>query len=151
MATANSRHTSHDDEMRPHYDISSLRGKVRGKYAAHYAAGPHVVRLAPDVAAAFKSDTAVNAALRHYLQDTLGRSSPPITANQLLERLLDHRVESVIATIDQAGRPLTISQIRRKCPGTALSTIRLLLERSESAGRLRRVRLRGVDRWSSAP
>lgn len=41
--------------------------------AARYAAGPHVVRLAPDVATAFPSDTAVNAALRRCLCDAAGR------------------------------------------------------------------------------
>ena len=38
---------------------------VRGKYYARYQAGlPRVVRLDPDVAAAFPSEAAVNTALR---------------------------------------------------------------------------------------
>jgi hypothetical protein len=150
MATADSRRKPQPDEMRPHYDISSLRGAVRGKYAARYAAGPHVVRLAPDVAAAFKSDRDVNSALRRYLQEASGRPNPPMTADQLLERLLDDRVESVVATIDRAGQPLSLAQIRRRHPHVAQHTIRLLLERCESEGRLRRVQLRGIDRWSPA-
>ena len=75
MATADSRRRHGADDMRPHYEIRSLRGAVRGKYAARYAAGPHVVRLAPEVAAAFPSDTAVNATLRQCLCDTAGGRS----------------------------------------------------------------------------
>ncbi|MGI9077509.1 MAG: hypothetical protein ACR2G6_09300 [Gemmatimonadaceae bacterium] len=49
------------DELLPEYD---LRGGVRGKYAARYAAGTNVVLLAPDVAEHFPDSTAVNDALR---------------------------------------------------------------------------------------
>ena len=56
------------DEMRPEYDF---RGGVRGKYAGRFAAGRpvRVVVLAPDVAAAFGSARAVNAALRRVLKE----------------------------------------------------------------------------------
>ena len=53
------------DEMRPEYDFS---GGVRGKYAADFARGTNVVVLAPDVAVAFKTAGAVNAALRSHLR-----------------------------------------------------------------------------------
>jgi hypothetical protein len=54
-----------DDDLLPEYDLSQLRGGVRGKYYAQYKAGPpRVVRLDPDVAAAFPTEAAVNAALR---------------------------------------------------------------------------------------
>ncbi len=54
-----------DDDLQPEYDLSQLRGGVRGKYYARYQAGPpRVVRLDPDVAAAFPTEAAVNAALR---------------------------------------------------------------------------------------
>jgi hypothetical protein len=59
----------HDDEMRDEYDFRSLDGVVRGKYAAAYAEGRRVVRLDPDVAAAFPDDRAVNAALRQFLAE----------------------------------------------------------------------------------
>ena len=49
------------DELRPEYDFS---GGVRGKYASRYAEGTNLVRLDPDVAAAFPDEEAVNDALR---------------------------------------------------------------------------------------
>jgi hypothetical protein len=64
--------TSHDepgpsDELQPEYDFRSMRGVVRGKYASRYQERLRVVRLAPDVSAAFTDEDAVNAALREYL------------------------------------------------------------------------------------
>ena len=53
-----------DPEMRPEYDFS---GGLRGKYAKRFAEGTNVVVLEPDVAAAFKSARAVNAALRKVI------------------------------------------------------------------------------------
>lgn len=54
-----------DDDLLPEYDLSQLRGGVRGKYFARYQANPpRVVRLDPDVAVAFPTEAAVNAALR---------------------------------------------------------------------------------------
>jgi len=57
-----------DDEMRPEYDFRTMRGVVRGKYAARYREKLRLVRLADDVAACFADEAAVNAALREYLQ-----------------------------------------------------------------------------------
>ncbi len=53
-----------EDEMRPEYDFSQLKGKVRGKYAERYRAGTNLVLLEPDVAQAFPDAQAVNEALR---------------------------------------------------------------------------------------
>jgi hypothetical protein len=53
-----------DDELRPEYDLSQLKGKVRGKYVERYRAGTNLVLLEPDVAAAFPDAKAVNEALR---------------------------------------------------------------------------------------
>lgn len=54
-----------DDDLLPEYDLSQLRGGIRGKHYARYQADPpRVVRLDPDVAAAFPTEAAVNAALR---------------------------------------------------------------------------------------
>ena len=55
--------------MRPEYDFRSMRGVVRGKYAARYRERLRVVRLAEDVSTAFADEAAVNAALREYLRD----------------------------------------------------------------------------------
>lgn len=56
------------DELRPEYDETLLKDGVRGKYAKQYAAGTNIVRLAPDVAAAFPNEEAVNEALRFALR-----------------------------------------------------------------------------------
>ena len=48
------------DDLREEYDESLLKNGVRGKYAQQYAAGTNIVRLAPDVAAAFPTEEAVN-------------------------------------------------------------------------------------------
>ncbi len=54
-----------DDDLLPEYDLSQLHGGVRGKYYARYQANPpKMVRLDPDVAVAFPTEAAVNAALR---------------------------------------------------------------------------------------
>ena len=68
MATSPEQTGPVDDELRPEYDFRSLRGVVRGKYAAQYRERLRVVRLAEDVAAAFADEAAVNDALREYLR-----------------------------------------------------------------------------------
>lgn len=39
-----------EDEMRPEYDSSQLKGGVRGKYVERYRAGTNLALLEPDVA-----------------------------------------------------------------------------------------------------
>jgi len=56
--------TEPEDEMRPEYNFSELKGRVRGKYAERYREGTNLVLLDPDVAAAFPDARAVNEALR---------------------------------------------------------------------------------------
>ncbi|MGA2062175.1 MAG: hypothetical protein ABSG67_16955 [Thermoguttaceae bacterium] len=53
-----------NDELRPEYDLSKLKGGVRGKYAKRFKAGTNLVLLPPDVAKYFPNDEAVNSALR---------------------------------------------------------------------------------------
>ncbi len=53
-----------DDDMRPEYDFSN---GVRGKYAARFPPDTIAVVLAPDVAEYFRTDVAVNRALRSLL------------------------------------------------------------------------------------
>lgn len=60
--------TSLDDDLRPEYDFSTMRGGVRGKHLLEYRAGTNLVRIAPDVAAAFPTEQAVNDALRKLMQ-----------------------------------------------------------------------------------
>jgi hypothetical protein len=56
------------DELRPEYDLASLKGRVRGKYYARATAGTTMVLLEPDVAQAFSDGASVNQALRSYLR-----------------------------------------------------------------------------------
>ncbi len=74
MATSLS--DSGSDDLRPEYDFRSMRGVVRGKYAARYRERLRVVRLADDVAEAFADEAAVNEALREYLRDHPTEQSP---------------------------------------------------------------------------
>jgi hypothetical protein len=54
------------EPLRAHYDFS---GGVRGKYAKRVPPGTYFVLLDPDLAKAFRSEGAVNRALRQYLRD----------------------------------------------------------------------------------
>jgi hypothetical protein len=57
-----------EDEMRPEYDLSELKGRVRGKYVERYQAGTNLVLLESDVQAAFPDAEAVNEALRMLMK-----------------------------------------------------------------------------------
>ena len=52
------------DGLRREYDLSKLKGGIRGKYIARYRAGTNLVLLSPDVAAYFPDEQSVNTALR---------------------------------------------------------------------------------------
>ncbi len=58
------------DELRREYDLSKLKGGIRGKYAARYQAGTNLVLLSPDVAEHFPDDRSVNTALRRLIRMT---------------------------------------------------------------------------------
>ena len=60
--------TPFEDDLREEYDETLLKNGVRGKYVQRLAAGSNIVRLAPDVAAAFPTEEAVNEALRLLLK-----------------------------------------------------------------------------------
>jgi hypothetical protein len=74
MATSPDESAPNDD-LEPEYDFRSLRGVVRGKYAARYQERLRVVRLAADVSAAFADEASVNAALREYLDWRQGQET----------------------------------------------------------------------------
>jgi hypothetical protein len=58
-----------NDELRPEYVLGQLlKGGVRGKYAKRYHAGTNLVLLDPDVRKAFRSERAVNDALRLVIE-----------------------------------------------------------------------------------
>ncbi len=53
-----------NDSMKPEYHRSELGAGTRGKHLASYQQSKNIVLLSPDVAAAFPTEEAVNAALR---------------------------------------------------------------------------------------
>jgi hypothetical protein len=58
-----------NDELRPEYDLRQLlQAGVRGKYAKRYHSGTNLVLLDPDILKAFRSEKAVNEALRLVLE-----------------------------------------------------------------------------------
>ena len=59
-----------DDELRPEYDLSQLKGGVRGKHLQRFRTGTNLALLAPDIRAAFPTDESVNQALRSLIQST---------------------------------------------------------------------------------
>ena len=56
------------DELRREYDLSNLKGGVRGKYVARFRAGTNLVLLSPDVAKYFPDEHSVNTALRTLIR-----------------------------------------------------------------------------------
>lgn len=57
-----------EDDLRPEYDLSQLKGRVRGKYTERYRAGTNLILLESDVQAAFPDAEAVNEALRMLMK-----------------------------------------------------------------------------------
>ena len=66
MNEANKREMA--DELRPEYDLSKLKGGVRGKYAKRFQKGTNLVLLSPDVAKYFPDEQSVNTALRSLVR-----------------------------------------------------------------------------------
>ena len=58
-----------DDELRPEYDLSQLKGGVRGKYYRQAVAGTNLMLIEPELAEVFRDAESVNRALR-LLVDT---------------------------------------------------------------------------------
>lgn len=73
MKTSDELTEDQQDELRPEYGEAELaallKNGVRGKYVERYRQGTNLVKLAPDVAAAFPTEQAVNDALRGLLQN----------------------------------------------------------------------------------
>ena len=57
------------DELRREYDLSKLKGGIRGKYYEQARAGTNLVLIEPDLANVFPDTDSVNRALR-LLADT---------------------------------------------------------------------------------
>ena len=57
------------DDLRPEYDLSKLKGGVRGKYYRKATAGTNLVLIEPEISNVFPDAESVNRALR-LLADT---------------------------------------------------------------------------------
>ncbi|MGI8669600.1 MAG: hypothetical protein ACR2J3_07070 [Aridibacter sp.] len=57
------------DELREEYDLTKLKGKVRGKYVERYRQGTNLVLLEPEVAEAFPDSDSVNNALKMLIKE----------------------------------------------------------------------------------
>lgn len=67
------------DDLRPEYDLSALKGGVRGKYYRQAKAGTNLVLIEPDLAQAFPDEQSVNRALRLLLEAANAAASRPRT------------------------------------------------------------------------
>ena len=62
------------DELQPEYDLSRLKGGVRGKYYRQATAGTNLVLIEAELARVFPDTESVNRALR-LLVDTAGAAA----------------------------------------------------------------------------
>jgi hypothetical protein len=64
------------DGLRPEYDLSKLKGGVRGKYYRKAMAGTNLVLIEPELTKVFPNSESVNRALR-ILADAAGAVASP--------------------------------------------------------------------------
>ncbi len=57
-----------EDDLRPEYDFSKLKGLTRGKYYHRYLKGSQYVLIEPEVVNAFPNSAAINQALRLFIE-----------------------------------------------------------------------------------
>jgi hypothetical protein len=60
------------DELRREYDLTKLKGGVRGKYVTRYRNGTNLVLLSPEIAKYFPDEQSVNTALRSLIRVAKG-------------------------------------------------------------------------------
>jgi hypothetical protein len=69
------------DDLRPEYDLSRLKGGVRGKYYRQAMAGTNLMLIEPELAEVFPDAESVNRALR-FLVDTAEAAAGPARRRQ---------------------------------------------------------------------
>ncbi len=74
MKKASANEASND--LRPEYDLSQLKGGVRGKYYRRATAGTNLVLIDPDLADVFPDTDSVNRALRLLVDAAKAAASP---------------------------------------------------------------------------
>ncbi len=67
-------------DLRPEYDLSQLKGGVRGKYYDRAKAHANIVLLDPELSKIFPTSEAVNEALRTFV--AAARSAVPVGKKQ---------------------------------------------------------------------
>jgi hypothetical protein len=88
------------DSLRPEYDLSQLKGGVRGKYYREAIAGTNLVLIEPELAHVFPDTESVNRALQ-LLVDTATAAAgtarrPPTAANKQPKRAAAKRSRSAV-------------------------------------------------------
>jgi hypothetical protein len=66
------------NDLRPEYDLSRLKGRVRGKYYGAAMAGTNLVLIEPELADVFPDTEAVNRAL-WFLVEAAGAAVAPVS------------------------------------------------------------------------
>jgi len=79
-----------DDDLRPEYDLSQLKGGVRGKYYRKATAGTNLVLIEPELTGVFPDSESVNRALRMLVNTAAAAAG---TARRR-PRAANHRVKS---------------------------------------------------------
>jgi len=79
-----------DDDLRPEYDLSQLKGGVRGKYYREATAGTNLVLIEPELTGVFPDSESVNRALRMLVNTAAAAAG---TARRR-PRAANHRVKS---------------------------------------------------------
>jgi hypothetical protein len=83
------------DDLRLEYDLTKLKGGVRGKYYQRALAGTNLVLVEPDLVKAFPDANSVNRALRALLNAvdaTTGWLTRPRQGNVSLKKAIRKRV-----------------------------------------------------------
>ncbi len=79
-----------DDDLRPQYDLSQLKGGVRGKHYRQATAQTNLVLIEPELADVFPDTESVNRALRLLVDKAEAVAGPvrrrPSVPNRRLER-----------------------------------------------------------------
>jgi len=65
-----------DDDLRPEYDLSQLKGGVRGKYYQQASAGTNLMLIEPELAKVFGDAVSVNRALQLLVDTAQAAASP---------------------------------------------------------------------------
>lgn len=69
-----------DDDLRPEYDLSKLKGGVRGKYYRKAISGTNLMLIEPELAEVFPDSESVNRALRLLIDTAESAIRPARTA-----------------------------------------------------------------------